>query len=352
MFWQAYEVIKKSNEENAALDAGDRKLDFSKWFEAVRKQFVRVLIAGALIGAAGFGGSKVLRQTANVIIYPVMSIGTSISLAATGMGTESLCGAEDGAAEGAAGPMSFVSDSFMCVIGNLNAAVLYGASSGFALMGFAWQGLGGGFLSWLGGLVVVLIFLYAGADILFKVLNVVFSLVFLIIFLPLLLAAHAFENLNIAKGVSKGAIDILAKTTVRVIGITIEVMILSGMISYAQKETLSSDPAAEYAIIEKCERVAALPGGGIDKISYRSCFVSERAANPTAFRYLYHGWDFLRMMLFMFLVYHVLMKERLGKIINTSDDAYFKFGDNLKSFGQTVWKFPSQLLKKIPVGKK
>jgi hypothetical protein len=189
-------------------------------------------------------------------------------------------------------------------------------------------------------------------------LNVVFNLVFLIIFLPLLLASFAFEKTwGIAKSISTGAIEILAKTAVRVIGITIEVMILSSMISYAKQETLSSDPAVEYAILEKCEKAAERKDSTgkikIDNTVYKSCFAAERAANPTAFRYLDNGWDFLMMMLFLFAVYHVLLRTRLQKIIDTSDDgAYFKFGDNLKTFGQTIWKLPSQIMKKIPVGKK
>jgi hypothetical protein len=349
MFWKAYEIITDANKENAALGADDRKFDFRKWFDPVKDQFIRVLIVCALLGAAGYGGGKVLQETANIVIYPVMSVGTSLSMAATGMGGAAACEAKSDVDN----PMSSVSDSFMCVIGNLNAVILSGASNGFAMMGFAWQGLGGGFLSWLAGLAVVLIFLYVGFNVVFQILNVVFNLVFLIIFLPLLLAAYAFEKTwDMAKGAATGAIGILAQTAVRVIAITLNVLIFSSIVSYAQRATMSSDPAAEYAILEKCEQAAADEAGEIDKNLYKSCFLAERAANPTAFNYLYKGWEFLCMMLFLFFIYEFLIKKKLlDRFVSSEKDEYFKFGDGLKSFGQAVWKLPSQIMKKIPVGK-
>jgi hypothetical protein len=235
----------------------------------------------------------------------------------------------------------------------LNATVLYGANTGFAMMNFAWRKMGGGFLTWLGGLTVVLLFLYIGFKVMFKVLNVVFNLVFLIIFLPLLLAAAAFEKTwTLAGGVLDHAIGILAKTAVRVVGIAIEIMIISSLVNYSMKSTMSSDPAAEYAIIEKCEKIAANEKGEVEQNAFLKCFEAERAANPSAFRYLDKGWDFLMMMLFIFVVYYSLVDKKLRGIINTSDDdAYFKFGGALKDFGKTIWNTARQLIKKIPIKK-
>jgi hypothetical protein len=252
-------------------------------------------------------------------------------------------------------PMNVVADSFMCVIGSLNTAVLYGANTGFGMMSLAMMPRGGGFFTWLGGLAVVLLFLYIGFDVVFKVLNVVFNFVFLIIFMPLLLAAAAFAKTweKMAGGVLNGALGILARTAVSVVGITLEVMIVSALINHGMQSTMSSDPAVEYAIIEKCERMAANDEGEIDKPAFAACFGAERAANPSAFRYLDKGWDFLVMMLFIFAVYHVLIKKKLQDRIDTSDkEAYFEFGENLKTFGQKLWNLPFQIIKKIPIGKK
>lgn len=353
MIWQAYQVIKKANEENAKLDTGKRELGFMEWFNAVKGQLIRVLIVGALLGAAGFGGTRIMRATSETIIYPVMSIGTSLSMAATGMAGNATCEMN---AVNNENPMDRVSNSFVCVIGNLNSVVLLGANSGFAMMNFAWMDMGGGVLTWIAGLAIVLLFLYIGFNVMFKVMNVVFNLVFVIVFLPLLIAAFAFDKWKIADGVSTGAVDMLAKTAVKVVGITIEVMIVSALVNYSFKSTMSSDPIAEQRIVEKCERMAANDKGEIVKESYKSCFVAERAANPDAFRYLDKGWDFLIMMLFIFTIYFALVDKKLQKIINTSDegdDVYFKFGTNLKAFGTTVWNSVNQWLKKIPMpGKK
>jgi hypothetical protein len=252
-----------------------------------------------------------------------------------------------------AGAMSVVSDAFLCVIGNLNAVVLYGANSGFAMMNFAWLGMGGGFLTWVAGLSIVLLFLYVGFNVMFKILNVVFNLVFLILFLPLLVASWAFDKTwKIAAGATSGAINMLARTAVRVVGITLEVVIFYGLVSFCMNETMMSDPAAEIAIAQKCEEQAAGADGAIEKTTYLSCFNAGRAANPNAFGYLDRGWDFLVMMLFIFMVYKLLIEDKLRKIIDTnSDGAYFKFGDNVKTFGKTIWNAANSLVKKIPIGK-
>ncbi|MDR3208875.1 MAG: hypothetical protein LBT45_03435 [Rickettsiales bacterium] len=353
MFWQAYEVIKESNKENAALEnTGEKKLNFAKWWDAVRKQIFRVMVVCALLGAVGFGGGRALQWTGNAIIYPVMSIGTSLSIAATETGAGgAACPVQENEEQN---PMIGVSDSFMCVIGNLNAAVLYGANTGFAMMNFAWMGLGGGFFTWLGGLAIVLLFLYIGFNVVFKVLNVVFNLVFLIIFMPLLLAAAAFdETWKLASGVLNGAIGILAKAAVGVIGITLNVMIVSALVNHGMQSTMSSDTAAEYAIIEKCEKSSANEKGEIEAAAFKACFEAERRANPSAFGYLDKGWDFLVMMLFIFAVYYLLINKELEKRMGISEkDMYFEFGSNLKTFGQTLWKLPSKIINKIPVGKK
>ncbi|MDR2770306.1 MAG: hypothetical protein LBB08_02545 [Rickettsiales bacterium] len=352
MIWQAYEVIMGANAQNAAAPGsigGERALGFPAWLDAIKDQLIRVLVVCALLGVAGYGGSKAMRAVSEAVIYPVMSVGTSLAMGAAG---NSGCKNAE-RTDGESNPMDPVSDQFMCVIGNLNVAILSGASGGFALMNFASQGMGGGMMLWIGGLAVVFIFMFIGFNVLFQILNVVFNLVFLIIFLPLFIASYAFEKTwKMAGGVVGNAIGILIETAVRVVAVTLRVLILSSMVAYAQKETLSSDPAAEYAIIAKCEKEAADAEGRIDMQIYKRCFEAERAASPTAFGYLDRGWDFIVMVVFLFVIYFWLVDKKLGKHLKLDEGGvYFRFGDQLKNFGGSVWKLPSSLLKKfIPGG--
>ena len=349
MFWKAYDVIMTANKQNASLGEGARTLHFKQWFDAVKGQFIRVMIVAALMGAAGFGGRAALQAVADSVVYPVMYVGTSLSMAATGVGDAAVCGASKNAGRN---PMAGVSDSFKCVIGNLSVVILSGASSGFAMMDFAWLGMGGGFLTWLAGLFVVIMFLYIGYNVMFKVLNIAFNLVFVIVFIPLFLALFAFENVwKLLGGATKAVLEIFAQTAVRVVGVTIEIMILSSIVTLASQATLSSDYAAEYAIIEKCEKRASPSGGKIDRDLYAQCFEAEKSAHPSAFRNLDNGWEFLTTLLFLFLVYYFLVDKKLQKIIGTDkDDAYFKFGDSLKTLGTSVWKLPAQVAKKFAGG--
>lgn len=351
MFWKAYDVINTSNKENASLGTGGRKLDFQLWFKDVKDLFIRVVLIAALLGAVNLGGRETLQGTANVVVYPVMHVGTSLAMAATGIGESAVCGGENVLQNG---PMQSVAQSFLCVIGNLNAVILSGASSGFAMMNFAWMGMGGGLFTWLGGLAVVLLFLYIGFNVMFKVLNVVFNLVFIIVFLPLFLASLAFEKVwKTAGDIFSGGLGILAKTSVRVIGITIEIMILSSLVTFSMEKTMSSDVVAETAIIEKCESVSANANGEIDKNVYVSCFKTERLTHPEAFRYLDNGWDFLIMMIFIWCVYRFLIDQKLQAIIDTSDKgAYFNFGNGLKEIGVQAIKIPGQIAKKFEKKKK
>ena len=371
MFWQAYKILTDARKETQNAEAADqaKKLAMDKWWEAIKQPFIRVLVVGALMGLIGAGGTGILKTMTNVVVYPIMTVGTALSTSALGIsGAE--CGAEirDNriehfwdflpwvrrdvitAADIRQNPMAPVSGRFMCIMGSLNAAILYGAAGGFAMMNFAWQGIGGGFFGWIAGLLIVLAFLYIGANVIFKVLNVVFNIVFMIMFLPLLLAAWAFEtSWEIAKGVSTSVIDMLGKTTVKVLAISLEIMIFSAMISYARQETLSSNPEVEQAIFAKCERQATR-GAKVDKDIYKDCFAAERRAHPDAFQYLDRSWSFLIMLLFLIIIYKALVEKKLQERIQMSgegSDNYMRFGDGVKGFFTTAWKLPFQLLGRI-----
>jgi hypothetical protein len=353
MLWKAYQIIMEANKSNASLtDNGERKLEFSKWWDAVKGQAIRVLVICALLGAAGFGGAKTLQVTSNIIIYPTMIAGTSIAMAATGTGESATCRPQR---HDRPNPMNAVSDLYLCIMGNLNAAILWGMATGFAIGDMAWAGMAGGIFTWLGGFLIVVAFIVIGLNLIFKMLNVVFSLAFLVIFAPLLLASYAFnETWSMAKGLSGGALKILAKTAVRSVGVVIEVLIISSMVNYTVRSVLSSNPEKEYKIMETCEAKATdQKTGKVKKNKFVRCFKVQRLLNPDAFNYEGHGWEFLTTMFFFFLVYKVVIHKKLEGILDTSDgDAYFKFGDSLKGFFKSVGSLPFKLLKKIPIGGK
>ena len=133
------------------------KLDFNKWFDKVWKTGIRVIIAGVLIGAINWVSVDALRVVANIIITPVMYLGTMLSMAATGVISGGHC---DMALEIANGNvLTSVLQPFMCVMGNLNTVMLAGAGGGFALMNYSWLGMGGGLFTWISDLTLVIMFL-------------------------------------------------------------------------------------------------------------------------------------------------------------------------------------------------
>ena len=155
------QYIYKAMMENTALDTKEKKLAFAPWFDTVWRQGVRIMIVGALIGAFGMGGVASLKTLSNITINPVMYIGSELSMAATGVSNSLQCVP---AHFDMNNPMASVSNSFMCIIGNINTVMLAGGAGGFALMNYAWMGLGGGVMTWVAGLLIVIMFIVMGFD--------------------------------------------------------------------------------------------------------------------------------------------------------------------------------------------
>ena len=136
-----YDNAKKT----ATLDAKEHKFEFKGWFDKVWKQGVRVLFVGALIGALGMGGTPALKMISQLTITPVLYVGSELSMAATGISDAAQCNALGAIGESKSTDiLNPVMRPFMCVMGNLNSVMLAGAAGGFALMNYAWLGLGGG----------------------------------------------------------------------------------------------------------------------------------------------------------------------------------------------------------------
>lgn len=363
----------------ATLDEKEKKLELKDWFDKVWRQGARVMIVGALMGALGMGGTAALKTVANITITPVLFVGAELSMAATGVTDAATCGALTTTDE-TDDILNPVLQPFMCVMGNINSVMLAGAAGGFSLMNYAWMGLGGGVFTWIAGLALVLMFLVIGFDLVFQILSVVFKLVFLIIFLPLILAAAAFEQTwTLADGVVKNAINMLVRTAIQVVGITLKVLITYAIVAYAADayfpgprdgysailppmmgQTVENPDAQTLSVMNvfsTCERVATTDGE-MDGDKFKDCFTAQKAAvereYPHAFDFMDDGWDFLVLMFGIFLLYFYAIKPKVDGIITAEGKEQFDFGAWAKGLGKKIWAAPQQIFDAVSkaVGKK
>ena len=371
LFVYTAQYIFDAAKQTTTLDGKDKKLEFSAWFDKIWRQAARVMMVGAALGVLGLGGTTALRTITNITITPVMYVGAELSMAATGVTDATQCGAMDAAATGDI--LNPVLQPFMCVMGNLNSVMLAGAAGGFAMMNYAWLGLGGGAFTWVAGLALVIMFLIIGFDLFFQVLSVIFKLVFLIIFLPLLIAAYAFEGTwKLAGNVVGGAINMLVKSAVRIIAISLKVLIIYATVSFAADEffpgphdgysvimppfmgqTVQNPDAKTLSVMNvfsTCERVG-LADGEMDADKFKDCFTAQRAMverqYPGAFDFLTDGWDFLLIMFFMFLLYFYVVSPRIDAMLGKDGRELFDFGTWTKELGKKIWSAPQQIFDAI-----
>ncbi len=371
LFVYTAQYIFDAAKQTTTLDGGDKKLEFSAWFDKVWRQGVRVMLVGAALGVLGMGGTTALRAITNITITPVMYVGAELSMAATGVTDATQCGAMDAAATGDI--LNPVLQPFMCVMGNLNSVMLAGAAGGFAMMNYAWLGMGGGAFTWVAGLALVIMFLIIGFDLFFQVLSVVFKLVFLIIFLPLLVAAYAFDGTwKLASNVVGGAINMLVKSAVRIVAISLKILIIYATVSFAADEffpgphdgysvimppfmgqTVQNPDAKTLSVMNvfsTCEQVG-LADGEMDADKFKDCFTAQRAMverqYPGAFDFLADGWDFLLIMFFMFLLYFYAVSPRIDAMLGKDGRELFDFGTWTKDLGKKIWSAPQQIFDAI-----
>ncbi|MDE6478037.1 MAG: hypothetical protein K2L94_02185, partial [Alphaproteobacteria bacterium] len=199
------------------------------------------------------------------------------------------------------------------------------------------------------------------------------KLVFIIIFLPLLLAASAFDGVwSMADGLVKGAINMLVKSAVRIVAITLKVLILYATISYAADASfpgpvdgysailppmMGARPAATDAqtlsvmnVFKTCEQVG-LADGEMDADKFRNCFTAQRAAverrYPGAFDFMGNGWEFLMLMFGLFFLYYYVISPKIDGILGKDGAESFDFGGWMKQLGRRVWDTPKMLFEKI-----
>ncbi len=380
IFFHTARQIFDAAKTTATLDAKEKKIEFKSWFDKVWRQGARIMIVGAMIGALGMGGTAALRTVANITITPVMFVGTELSMAAAGITDATQCHAIDVATATDGDILNPVMAPFMCVIGNLNSVMLAGAAGGFALMNYAWLGMGGGVFTWLAGLALVIMFLVIGFNLFFQVLSVVFKLIFLIIFLPVLLAAAAFEQTwKLAGGLVKNAINMLVRSAIQIVGVTLKIIIIYATVSYAADEFFPG-PADGYSAIlppmltgraenpdaqtmsvmnvfSECERVS-IADGVVNADMFRECFIVRKTAveriYPGAFDFMTDGWDFLMLMFGLFVLYYYAVSPKVDKLLTAPGKEQFDFGGWMKDIGKKAWKFPVEMFEKVTkaIGKK
>ncbi len=383
LFIHSAKYIYKAMMETTKLDTKEQKLAFGPWFDDVWRNGVRIMIVGAIIGAFGMGGAASIKTLSNITIQPVMYVGTELSMAATGISSAAKCVPPE---IGADNPMASVSNSFMCIVGNINSVMLAGAAGGFALMNYAWMGLGGGAFTWIAGLMTVIMFVVIGFNLFFEILSVIFKLVFLVIFLPLIAAAYAFEKTwKMASNAVKNAVKILVESAIKVVAISLKVVIVYSMVFFAADEffpgpvdkysaifppllvgeTMPTDATAMSikSVFAKCESVATV-NGEIDKDAFKNCFNLQKAQiesrHPNAFAFMHNGLGFLLLMAGLVFIYFYVLAPRIDKLLasvpsfdpfKNSDDkeggGIDNFGADLKKWVKMTWKKPQEFADKL-----
>lgn len=367
--------IYTNAQKTATLDAKEKNLSFKDWFDPILSLAMRILFVGGIIGLTSLASEEALTIVANVIISPVLFFGSQLAMAASGILDVASCGALDFSSTNV---MSSILQPFMCIIGNINAITLAGAAGGFALMNYAWLGMGGGLFTWISGLGLVIAFLIIGFNLFFEILTVIFKLIFIIIFLPFLLAAMAYEKTwTLADKLMNNSIKTLVNSAVKVIVITLKTTILLATVSFAadeffpgpadgysailppmlatQAENKDSQTLSVANVFSTCEKVA-LADGEMDKEKFVNCFNARKAeverTYPGAFDFMRNGWNFMLFMIGLFVLYFWIIKPKVDGLLASEGKESFDFGKWTKDFGKTLWSAPQKWLGAVFKGKK
>lgn len=377
LFIHTIKFLYNHAKKNAALDGKENNISFKDWFEPIWKLTVRILIVGALLGAVSIAGTDSLKAVADILITPILYISAQLSMAASGISDAASCYAMTTAGTTILGS---ILQPFMCVMGNINAVMLAGAAGGFALMNYAWLGLGGGAFTWIAGLGLVIAFLVIGFDLVFQILSVVFKLIFIIIFLPFILAAAAFEKTwSMADKIFGNSIKLLINSALKLIVITLKTIIIFATVSFAADEffpgpsdgysaifppllnqEVQNEDAQTLSVINvfsTCEKVA-LVDGELDKEIFTNCFTARKAEverkYPGAFDFMKNGWSFIIFMIGIFALYFYVIKPKVDGLLAAEGKEQFDFGKWTKDLGKKIWSLPQQVFTTVSkaLGKK
>ena len=381
MFISAIKYVWEKSKKNAEYSANANNMDFKTWFDPVWKLGLRVMIAGVAIGALSINSAESLKIISEILISPILYIGSALSMAATGVNSATDCNVILGATQ-LSGAMAAVSGSFMCVIGNLYSVMLAGAAGGFALMNYAWLGLGGGMITWIAGLLLVLAFLIIGFDLFFQIFSILFQVVFVIIFLPVLIAALAYEKVwKVASNLFRKALEKVIRAAISVISISLKIVFLFAIIFYAAdlmfpgpvdgytsvlpplfetQITHNRTPVAESVMhaFSTCEAQSLDADGLVNADLFKNCFIQQKqiieSEHPGAFNFLRDGWTFLVTMAGLFLLYYYVLSPKIDALLPAGkvklpipgDDSdvgtgtEFDIGKWTHDLGQKAWHAP------------
>lgn len=371
MAYTGLEHMWNATKKNAGITKDDAKqIDFKSWIDKVWKQAVKVLIVVGLLGGTVLGGNDALRTITKVTITPVMYLGAELGMAASGISNAAQCAMTNVEVDAILSP---VLGPFMCTIGNINSVMLAGAAGGFSMMNYAWMDMGGGAVTWIAGLALVIMFLVIGFDLFFQILSVVFKLIFLIIFLPIFIASMAFDGAwKLAGGFIGKGINMLINAAIKIVVIALKVVIIYATVSYAADyhfpgpvdgysvmlppmmgQTVQNPDTQTLSVMNvftECERVS-LVDGKMDKDKFKTCFSSQRAmverAYPGAFDFLDNGWDFLIMMAGLFALYFLVLRNKIEGMLPKVGTEDFDFGGQIKQLGKNIWSIPNQVAKAV-----
>ena len=372
LFIYTINYLLKAAQQTTELDTTEKKLALKEWFDNIWKQGARVLFVGVFLGMIGSGGTQALKTVANITITPVLYVGAELSMMASNVSSAAECPAIEESDEILLGP---VAKPFMCVIGNINSIILAGAAGGFALMNFSWLGLGGGALTWCAGLGMVLLFLIIGFNLVFQIISVLFKLVFIIVFLPLLVAATAFEKVwKTADGLFKSAINMIVTSAIQIVAITLKVLILYATIAYAadahfpgpidnysailppmmmqRDEDVSEQTMDIINAFQSCESSSMTENEDgemvMDPEKFATCFNKEKAyvekKHPGAFDFMENGFEFLLMCIGLYFLYIYVVEKKINGILIKDGKEMFDFGSWVKDIGKTAWNSPKKLV--------
>ncbi|MBP5795074.1 MAG: hypothetical protein J6W41_03595 [Alphaproteobacteria bacterium] len=381
MFISAIKYVWEKSKKNAEYSANANNMDFKTWFDPVWKLGLRVMIAGVAIGALSINSAESLKIISEILISPILYIGSALSMAATGVNSATDCNVILGATQ-LSGAMAAVSGSFMCVIGNLYSVMLAGAAGGFALMNYAWLGLGGGMMTWIAGLLLVLAFLVIGFDLFFQIFSILFQVVFVIIFLPLLIAALAYEKVwKAAANFVRKALEKVIRAAISVISISLKIVFLFAIIFYAAdlmfpgpvdgytsvlpplfetQITHNRTPVAESVMhaFSTCEAQSLDADGLVNADLFKNCFIQQKQIieeqHPGAFNFLRDGWTFLVTMAGLFLLYYYVLSPKIDALLpagkvklpipgdesDVGTGTEFDIGKWTHDLGQKAWHAP------------
>lgn len=110
-------------------------------------------------------------------------------------------------------------------------------------------------------------------------------------------------------------------------------------------------------VFSDCEKVS-LADGEMDADKFKKCFTARRAEverrYPGAFDFLSDGWDFMMLMLGLFILYFFALEPEINKILGKDLKTNFDFGGNILALGKKIWAAPRQIFETISktVGKK